>query len=160
MIFPQTVNCWGSQCHLRPGSLGVGWWPSWRTRRQTRKTRAQAPDMWSETRARTTFNGSQRSVERKRSSKSGAQHEEHLPNTAPRRAALDQVQINKAVVPQWPPRSQGQTQTRRSHSHEGGHGSKTWWQKNARRLERMRDCHRKLLLQRRWRRTQEFLPMF
>lgn len=107
--------------------------------------------MWIETRTRTTFNGSERSVERKRSPKSGAQHEEHLPNAAPRRAALDQAQINKAVVPQWPPRSQGQTQARRRHSHEGGHGSKTWWQKNARRLEPrrslrcMRDCHRKLL---------------
>ena len=64
-------------------------------------------------------------VERKRSPKSGAQHEEHLPNAAPRRAALDQVQ----VVPQWPPRSQGQTQAGRRHSHEGGDGSKTWWQK-------------------------------
>ena len=63
MIFPQTVNCWVLNATLDlvasvlvGGLLGS----SSRTRRQTRKTRAQAPDMWIETRARTTFNGSER----------------------------------------------------------------------------------------------------
>ena len=131
MIFPQTVNCWGSQCHLRPGSLGVGWWPSWLFQPNAK---ANKEDEGTSSRY-VNRNPRANHIQWKREvwwSERGAQNlvrsTKSIFQTLHRG---EQVQ----VVPPWPPRSQGQTQARRRHSHEGGDGSKTWWQKNARRLE-------------------------